>query len=332
MMQEKGRNMLGFIEELEDLDMIKYGYFDRLPAAFFPLTHRSLEQEDITLEDLTDKIDISLSYMDRENIAKLYLNVPRLLRAITNYAIESNKPSEYALLKEQSEDVCYSVFEFDFFKAKNILKIIRNHYYFNQNKENTVMEISDNITWNICDAYKMHALESILKEHYPNADTIAISGHGGYRPGFMLATQLGIKSYAVRNSGYKHKDNAIKIIDYDIAIERLTGRNVIAFDEDVNSGNGLNKLIEMIKGFQPKSIMCATLKFIDSVSGEAAVHTPAIFSITDKYFSEFREHHLLNIVPLFLREFAIRPSLKNYDNLKKKKRHCEINGYDYGDY
>ena len=47
MTKEKGRDMLSFIEELEDLDMIKYGYFDRLQADLFPLTHRALE-EDIT--------------------------------------------------------------------------------------------------------------------------------------------------------------------------------------------------------------------------------------------------------------------------------------------
>ena len=330
MEEATGKNMLNFIEWLEESEMISYGYFDRQPKNFFPLTHRSLE-EDISLEDLADRIGISLCYQGTENIAQLYLDAPRLLRTITDSALGSNHPLEYAAIKGLATEFCHEIFSFDFYGAKRTLDLIISDNLFKENISNEIMEISDGVTWNACDSYKIRSLESALKGHYPDADTIVISGHGGYRGGFLLATQLGIKPYTARNSGHKHKDIAINIIDPEMAKERINGKNVIAFDEDISSGTGLNRLIESIKSFEPKSIMGATLKFVCEIRGEFAINSPAIFPITDKYLSNAVESQLENKLPLLLRDIAIYSGSKK-DGFKTKKKHCLINDHDYGDY
>jgi len=308
------RKLIHILDELENEGKMRFDSYNVSHskkqgeyASDYPLTYGDLLARTSLYNVMFDIERVFLHEDSRDIAARLYINAPRILRGIIDLAIGTKKPRKFEKLKQLATDFCYSVFNLDIGEANDIFYEMMDEPLFKSNKYQLVKEMADIVSWNACRPSNLYSLESVIREHCPEAETIAISGHGGYRGGFMLATQLGLKPYALRNSGYKHKDENIIVFDENTAVKMLRGKNVIAFDEDVASGNGIHRLIEAVKCFKPQSIVGATLKIVRNDKNGFPVSGPAIFSIDKNYFFQIPKYVKNDKINEFLRKIAIYP-------------------------
>lgn len=220
----------------------------------------------------------SLSGERLEDYADVYIDAPCLLRGIIDSALESQNPEYYSDLQKMATDFCYLAFSLENKNAVKLLSNIKDKPQFDGRY--LVREVKDDITWNASKPGNIRRLEGLIQEHIPNNDIFVISGHGAYRPGFILAILLGIEPYAIRNSHYKLHDLEPKILSTEDAKSKIEGKKVIVFDEDVNSGCSIVSLIKGIKNFKPKQITGATL---------SCGTDPSLFPITEELERDYRK-------------------------------------------
>lgn len=227
------------------------------------------------LKEVRDILTESLRNPETDESAiNLFLYSNRFLSGVIDHVLKTKKP--FLKYKQLAEKV-----RIDIFAGNNeeALKALDDIGDLGREELIPVKEETDPISW--C-AFDPKIISNLVYNSLADKgiDYIVLDGHDAYRPGFMIAAELGIPICAIRNAQDSGRDIKPRPIveEVEYLSKELKGKNVLIFGEDISTGRAVKSLYDFVRAIsKPQSVKTACSIYLPRGLGDECELKPDFY-------------------------------------------------------